>query len=212
MTGMKSIFNPAVHTGYVLVFLCIVFVLPFSACNKEPVGGGGNGGGTSNLPERIILDTSYGTDVTFTTTGPQGCIATTLYPSNTVVGPASNGSSVGITPASGNCNYAGEYASVSLTLGTYTLTSSTATDYLTVTTTTGTILASGVQPLSFSIATAGTYWMHVFKDNLCTSEGVCRGLTITKNSSTVAPAVTTTAATAITAGGATCGGNVTSAG
>ncbi len=156
--------------------------------------------------------TSYGTDVTFTTTGPQGCIATTLYPSNTIVGPASNGSSVGITPASGNCNYAGEYASVSLTLGTYTLTSSTATDYLTVTTTTGTILASGVQPLSFSIATAGTYWMHVFKDNLCTSEGVCRGLTITKNSSTVAPAVTTTAATAITAGGATCGGNVTSAG
>jgi len=63
MTGIKSIFNPAVHTGHVLVFLCIVFVLPFSVCDKAPVGGGGNGGGTSNLPERIILDTSYGTDV-----------------------------------------------------------------------------------------------------------------------------------------------------
>jgi len=62
MKGIKSIFNPAAYSGYVFAFLSVVFLLAFSSCDKVPVGGGGNGGGAGNLPERIILDTAYGSD------------------------------------------------------------------------------------------------------------------------------------------------------
>lgn len=43
--------------------LVLIFVIAFSSCIKDPVGGGGTGGGGgSSLPQRIILDTAYGSD------------------------------------------------------------------------------------------------------------------------------------------------------
>lgn len=45
--------------GKILFHLIITMVL--FACTKDEPGGSNNNGGTSTLPERIILDTSYGT-------------------------------------------------------------------------------------------------------------------------------------------------------
>lgn len=47
--------------------LVLIFVIAFSSCIKDPAGGGGTGGGGtggggSSLPQRIILDTAYGSD------------------------------------------------------------------------------------------------------------------------------------------------------
>lgn len=51
----------------VFVIISCFNLLLFSSCTKDPLpggGGGGTGGGGNNpLPERIILDTSYGTDL-----------------------------------------------------------------------------------------------------------------------------------------------------
>lgn len=158
------------------------------------------------------VGTSYGADLTFTTTAPVGCIATGQYPSGIVAGPTANGQTVVVTATSVTCNYSGEYGEISLGIGTYTLTSSTVTDYFTVTNLSNVILFNGMQPLTFSISVAGTYRSHIFSSNACIADNNCRGVSITKNSSSVPPVVSTTAATAITAGGATSGGNVTSAG
>jgi GEVED domain/Secretion system C-terminal sorting domain len=148
--------------------------------------------------------TSYGSDVTFTTTGPVGCISGTQYPSTLITGPTTNGQTVQVATD----NYAGEYYEITLVAGSFSAASSITTDYLTVTNTTNAILFSGVQPLVFSVA-AGTYRVHIHKNAACVTESLARATSITKLG---VPTVTTTAATAITSNGATAGGNVTSAG
>ena len=150
--------------------------------------------------------TSYGADESFTTTASAtGCIATTMYPQSVIAGPTTNGQTVTIITD----QYAGEYYEITLVAGSFSAGSSVTTDYLTVTTTTNTILTSGIQPVIFSVAAAGTYRVHVFKNAACLTEAVSRTTTMTKLG---IPTVTTTAASAITAGSATTGGNVTSAG
>lgn len=143
-----------------------------------------------------------------------GCIATSQYPANTVTGPTTNGQTVVVTPATGTtCNYSGEYGVLSLTPGSYTLTSSNPTDYFTVTTTTSTVLFTGSTPLTFSIVTAGTYQSHIFSSSSCITDNICRGVSITRNgAATTPPTVTTTAVSAVTTTTASSGGNVTSAG
>ena len=142
-----------------------------------------------------------------------GCIATSQYPTTTVTGPTSNGQAVIMTPTAQDCNYSGEYNVITLNAGNYTLTSDNPTDYFTVTNTSNTILFSGLQPLTFNITTAGTYYNHIFYDGTCTADQICRIVTITKNgSASTPPTVTTASTTAITASSATSGGNVTSAG
>ncbi len=148
--------------------------------------------------------TAYGADLTFTTAGAAGCIAGTQYPTSLITGPTTNGQTVTVATD----NYAGEYYEISLVAGSFSAASSITTDYLTVTNTSNTILFSGVQPLVFSV-TAGTYRVHIHKNAACVTESVSRVTTITKLG---IPTVITTAASAITANGATTGGNVTSAG
>lgn len=69
-----KIINLALHPTndrrYLVSALLFVFIFFISSCTKENPGGGGGtggggtggGGGNGNLSERIILDTSYGTD------------------------------------------------------------------------------------------------------------------------------------------------------
>ncbi len=154
-------------------------------------------------------------DITIVSGGTgAGCIATSQYPAGTITGPTSNGQTVVITPPTGTtCNYSGEYGVISLTPGNYTLTSSTPSDYFTVTNTSNTVLFYGTQPLNFNIATAGTYYSHIFSNNGCLTDNVCRGVSITRNgAASTPPTVTTTAISAITTTTASTGGNVTSAG
>ncbi len=53
------------YSKFFLTSIIIVAAITFNSCTKEPLTGGGGtggGGGTNPLPERIILDTAYGTD------------------------------------------------------------------------------------------------------------------------------------------------------
>jgi hypothetical protein len=148
--------------------------------------------------------TSYGADVSFTTTGGTvGCIGTTQYPTAIVAGPTANGQTVTVATDS----YAGEFYEMSFVAGSFSAGSS-APDFLTITNLSNTVLFSGIQPLTFSVA-AGNYRVHIHKNSACLTEAVSRTTTMTKLGT---PTVTTTAATAITANSATAGGNVTSAG
>ena len=132
---------------------------------------------------------------------------------STVTGPTANGQTFVVSASSGACNYSGEYNLISFVTGNFTLTSSIPTDYFTVTDISNNVLFNGIQPLTFSISTAGTYRSHVFSSSSCVADNTCRGVSLTKNGIAVTlPPVTTTAATAITATSATSGGNVTSAG
>ncbi|MBL0048704.1 MAG: T9SS type A sorting domain-containing protein [Bacteroidetes bacterium] len=141
-----------------------------------------------------------------------GCIATSQYPSTTITGPTTTGQNVVITDINVNCNYSGEFSVVTLTAGNYTLYSTTSTDIFTITDASNNILFNGVQPFSFT-ATAGTYRVHVFESSVCTTNSICRGVSITRNgAASTPPTITTTAITAITTTTATSGGNVTSAG
>jgi acetyl esterase/lipase len=56
---MKSKIS-CIYQPYLLLLVLIIF----NSCTKDTPGGGGSGGGggTNRLPERIILDTSYGTN------------------------------------------------------------------------------------------------------------------------------------------------------
>ncbi|HLG02031.1 MAG TPA: hypothetical protein VI731_00450, partial [Bacteroidia bacterium] len=83
--------------------------------------------------------------------------------------------------------YAGEYGTwLSLVAGTqYVITSSIVTDYLTVRQGTpgGTAVAYGVQPLTYTATTSGTYYIHCNVSLLCDAQSAARDITMTAVSS-----------------------------
>jgi hypothetical protein len=72
------------------------------------------------------------------------------------------------------CNYAGEFAPLTGAVGgtTYSLTG-TGIGWIVVTTTTNTLVTSGVPPLAFTPATSGNYRVHFFLNSSCGTDQAC---------------------------------------
>ncbi len=134
--------------------------------------------GSTVVRLHVSSDASCGTQnscrVTSITKAP--CLATTAYGTLT----ASAGT---FTPQIiESCNYAGEYATVTLPSGgIWTFGSSIATDFLVITSTSNTVLASGTQPLSYTSSGADTLRIHIFTDANCGTQNSCRVSTVTKS-------------------------------
>ena len=121
----------------------------------------------------------------------------------------SNASGTITAPLPGNttqinaCAFAGDYSTInSVTASTsYTVTSSIATDHLTIRQATpgGTVIAFGATPLTFTPDLAGTYYVHVNSNYICYTQATCRTTAITNNGTCVPPVITVTPNT-------TCGG------
>ena len=81
------------------------------------------------------------------------------------------------------CNYATEYAPITSVVAAtqYQITSSIATDYITVRQGTpgGAVIANGVQPLSWTSTVAGTYYIHFNTNAACGTQSSCRSTDIT---------------------------------
>lgn len=109
-----------------------------------------------------------------TITSMVGCTNASAYGS--VIAPTNT------TPAVVNCQYAGEYATVtSVQAGkTYVSGSTVATDYFTIHqgSASGPIVAAGAQPLTWTAAGAGTYYMHCNTNAACGTQSSCRNTSI----------------------------------
>jgi ligand-binding sensor domain-containing protein len=135
------------------------------------------------------IGTSYGNEINFTTNSLiPGCVNTVLWPNASVTVPQSAGQTIEITPGNGelDCNYAGEY---SRTEGwkdglKYTIYSTRATDFITITDDNNFVIKSGVQPLEFTNSGTGIKRIHVSLNSSCLTEDVCRDISIKLNSST----------------------------
>lgn len=151
--------------------------------------------------------TGYGSQVVFTTP-PVGCYGSTQSPASTVY----SSSTAGQTTIIGACQYAGTYAKVDFYPGNYTLTSSIATDYFTISDLNNVVITKGVQPLNFSITNGAVLRVHLLKDSVCGTQNTCRYVSFTRNTATSSPGLITTSVSAITFSSATAGGYVSNAG
>lgn len=114
--------------------------------------------------------TPYGKDCSVTTPSITGCVNTTLWPSATFT-PTCTGVAQNITTSL----FAGEYSNLNLTAGvTYTLSSSTITDFITVTSSSNAFLVTGVTPVTFTPYVSGVYKMHVNTNASCGSQSSSR--------------------------------------
>jgi streptogramin lyase len=135
------------------------------------------------------IGTAYGNEISFTTTGLNpGCVNTLLWPNAEVTVPQSAGQTIEITPGNGelDCNFAGEY---SRTQGwkdglKYTIYSTRATDFITITDDNNVVIKSGVQPLEFTNAGTSVKRIHVNLNSSCATEDACRDISIKLNAST----------------------------
>ena len=104
------------------------------------------------------------------------CLAAVAFPSSAI-----NATCIGTPQTITSCNFAGDYATITIpTSGiTYTFSSSIATDYLVLTNTGNTWAASGTTPLVVDLP-AGTYRLHIFTNSDCglNTTGVCRATTV----------------------------------
>jgi len=101
------------------------------------------------------------------------CTNTTAYGS--VTAPTVSG-----TPVTVNCQYGGEYHPLNGAAAAtqYTVTSTVPTDFITVRsgTSAGPVVAFGVQPLTFTTSSAGTYYTHVNTNASCGTASACRNV------------------------------------
>jgi hypothetical protein len=105
--------------------------------------------------------------------GGTGCNSGVPYLSTTITCPATQFSYA-------SCTYAGEYNTLALTGGTaYTFGSSVTTDYITITNSANTILASGTQPLNFTAPATGSYRVYIHLNSACGTANVCRNPWVT---------------------------------
>ncbi|QQS27914.1 MAG: HYR domain-containing protein [Sphingobacteriales bacterium] len=73
------------------------------------------------------------------------------------------------------CNFAGEYNNLTLTAGiTYTFGSSITTDFITVTNSSGGIITSGTQPVSYTPSVSGVYRIYYHTGPGCGFQTTCR--------------------------------------
>ncbi len=127
------------------------------------------------------------------------CNNASAFGSATAPGP---GSSVTISI----CVYAGEYSTLSSVVAgaTYTVTSSTTSDFITVRQGTpgGTVIAFGTQPLNWTATVAGTYYIHTNTNSSCGTQSSCRSISVSRSACTPPAAPTSVAASPSTI----CGG------
>lgn len=99
-----------------------------------------------------------------------------------------------------NCNYAGEYATVTLPSGGLWTFSSSANDVLIVTDASNNVLASGVSPVDYTASGSITVRLHIFTSFSCGTQSSCRSTYVQKSpclSSTQYPTTMQTASTTI---------------
>ena len=135
------------------------------------------------------IGTAYGNEISFTTTGLNpGCVNTVIWPTAAVTVPQSAGQTIEITPGDGelDCNFAGEYSRAQGWKDglKYTIYSTRATDFITITDDNNVVIKSGVQPLDFTNAGTSVKRIHVNLNSSCATEDVCRDISIKLNTST----------------------------
>lgn len=105
-----------------------------------------------------------------------GCIATSAY------GSLSASATVFTAQEIESCNYAGEYATVTLpSAGNWTFSSEVSTDYLTITTTANVSIDSGTTPVTISTTGATTVRLHIHTNSSCGMQSSCRSTYVTKD-------------------------------
>jgi hypothetical protein len=104
-----------------------------------------------------------------------------------------------------SCQFAGEYGTWNNIVAgnTYSISSTNATDYLTVRSgsSNGPVVTAGVQPLSIVAAAAGTWYVHCNTNSTCGTQSTCRDIvtTLTASPCGAPTALTATAITGTTA-------------
>jgi VCBS repeat-containing protein len=134
--------------------------------------------GSATIRLHVSADASCATQsscrVTSVTKSP--CLASSPYGNLNASGSTFNPQTIE------TCNYADEYATVTLPSGgIWTFGSSIATDFLVITSTNNTVLASGTQPLAYTATGADTLLVHIFTDANCGAQSSCRATTVTKS-------------------------------
>lgn len=106
------------------------------------------------------------------------CTNSTPYGTGTLTATVGSNDMIG-------CNYAGEYGTWDGIVAnySYTTTSDILTDFITVRSgsSSGPVVASGVQPLNWIAPSAGTFYIHINTDAACGTENNCRDITTTNN-------------------------------
>jgi hypothetical protein len=173
----------------------------------------GGGFGASDACTPFITGETEDYQITINSSAGGGCLGNFNYPIGTIAGPVNVGQTVAITsPSVPPCNYSGDYTNIALGVGKYSLNSSIATDYFTLTDLSNSVYISSVQPMNFTVNTATTIRSHLFSSSSCIADQICRYVSITKVPNFTLPSVSTNTVTAITGNSATCGGNVSAAG
>ena len=134
--------------------------------------------GATTIRMHVSADASCSTQNSCRTTSvtKAPCLSTTAF--GTLTASASTFSAQTIS----TCNYAGEYATATLTAGgLWTFGSSVATDFLVITSLNNTVLAAGTQPISYTASGTDTVRMHIFTDANCGTQNSCRVTTVTKS-------------------------------
>jgi hypothetical protein len=148
--------------------------------------------------------TTSTTSSTMTVSASSACNSTTYGGSFTAPAPGAS--------ATDFSNYAGEYTEMDNTVAgsPYTVTSSIATDYITVRqgSNTGAVIATGTQPLAFTATVAGTYFILVHTSNTCGFQTTQRNITVTGNYPVCANTAATGTAAAPAPGGSSTISNI----
>lgn len=105
------------------------------------------------------------------------CIQSTQYPSGTISINATAGATTNVT----GCNFGGEYSVNSFTAtGVYSITSSFATDFITVTDANNNVLIFGNVPLAINIPSVGVYNIHISTDAMCGTDNSCHSIDVVR--------------------------------
>ena len=106
------------------------------------------------------------------------CTNSTSYGTGTLTSAIGSNDMIG-------CHYAGEYGTWDGIVANYSYTtiSDSLTDFITVHSgsATGPVVAFGVQPLTWTATSAGTYYIHINTNAACGLENSCRDITTTNN-------------------------------
>ena len=106
------------------------------------------------------------------------CTNSTVFGTGTLTADVGSNDMIG-------CHYAGEYGTWDGIVANYSYTtiSDILTDFITVHSgsATGPVVAFGVQPLTWTATSAGTYYIHINTNAACGLENSCRDITTTNN-------------------------------
>ena len=73
-----------------------------------------------------------------------------------------------------SCNFAGDYATVTVPAGLWSFSTSVSTDFITLTNTSNTVLETGTGSVGFAATSTTTVRMHIFQNASCAQQTSCR--------------------------------------